>query len=408
MAHKSNNKSRIQNGSNRRWFEVLRFGIVGLLATIGCAAMVAYTASHWVERQVLTTDNWVAMVGPLPQAPVVTSALSGFITTHIFANVPIEQEIQNVLPPKAAFLANPLTSQLKSLTAKITGGVIKSDNFETIWTAANRKAMDRLTMNARGQTKPPSAKLEQKFSLNINDVKSKISDKLGNTSTALPTLNVNSGKVLAITTDLKAKRERVWSYVRSVDYLSAVLPFVMLVSFFGALAFAQRRRRATLIIAASSIVLLLLELIALKQTKQSVLSQVRVPGNEPAISYIFDTLTHSLKNIINTWLVGWLVILVICILSGPYDWAVSLRKLVRLDKAKDSSFFAGWYAVRGWTNRNMYYVWIAIGGITLFWLAFAANVNNRVLSNSVLTALALIAIIYIIAHPRQKLIASGK
>ncbi|HSW79423.1 MAG TPA: hypothetical protein VLG47_01475 [Candidatus Saccharimonadales bacterium] len=401
MANQPKSKQSATDARSANWIRVLRFAIIGLLTAIGCAAMVAYTAAHWVERQVLTTDNWVAMVAPLPQAPVVTTALAGYVTTQIFTNIPVEQEIKDALPPRAAFLASPLASQLQTLTNKITNQIIKSDNFETIWTAANRKAMDRLTNNARGNTKPLSAKVNQKFNLDLNDVKSKISDKLGSTSVALPSLDQHTGKAIAIATDLKETRQRIWSYVRSIDYLSAVLPFMMLAAFFGALAFSHRRRRLIIIITASSIVLLLLELISLKTAKQSVLGQVKVAANEPAVSYIFDALTLSLKNIINTWLIGWIVILVICILSGPAGWAVSLRRLVRLDRIKESTFFNYWYGFRAWVKESIYYIWVVIAGALLFWLAFSASINNRLLTNSVLFALALIALVYIIANPHS-------
>src|SRR5579862_9353665 len=148
MANQPKPKQGAADAGSSNWIKVLRFGIIGLLTAIGCAAMFAYTAAHWVERQVLTTDNWVAMVAPLPQVPVVTSALAGYVTTQIFTNIPVEQEIKDALPPRAAFLASPLASQLQTLTNKIATQVLKSDNFETIWTAANRTAMDRLTNNA--------------------------------------------------------------------------------------------------------------------------------------------------------------------------------------------------------------------------------------------------------------------
>jgi hypothetical protein len=344
----------------------------------------------------------VATVAPLPQAPVVASALSGYVTAQIFNNVPVQSEIANALPPKAAFLASPLSSQLQTLTTKIANRVITGDGFQNVWVAANRTAMNRLVGNARGQTRPPGSKLEQKFSLNLNSIKSTLQNKLGTSASVLPALNVNSGKSLAITTDLKAKRERVWSLIRDIDYMSAVMPFVMLAAFLGALALAHDRRRVLLIIAGSSIVLLLLHLISIKALRQSVLDQVKVAGNQPAVGYIYDALTASLKNIVYTWLTFWVIILVVCVVVGPARWATALRKLLHVDHLKDSGFMAGWHTVRAWTHRYIYYLWLAVGVLMLLWLAFAAEVSTRLVSNSILTALALLAIIYIIAHPRDR------
>ncbi len=398
MANPITNEN-VERDATFRLAKILQISIVILLAAVGCAAVIGYSVAHWAERQILTTDNWVATVAPLPQTPVVASALSNYVTTQIFANVPVQQEITDALPPKAAFLASPLTSQLQSLTNKIANRVITSDNFETVWTVANRTAMNRLTSNARGQTQPLGAKLEQKFSLNLNDIKSTLQSKLGTSASALPALNTNGGKALTISTDLKAKRERVWGYIRDIDYLSAVLPFVVIASFLGALAFARNRRRALLAISGATIVLLLLELIAIKSLHQEVLNQVKVAGNQPAISYIFDTLTSSLKTIIYTWLIGWVLIAIGSMLVGPARWAVALRALLHVDSMRGSVFAAWWHSVRLWTKKHLYYLWVGAGLLLLIWLAFAAQVNNRLVSNSVLVALSVLSITYIIANP---------
>src|SRR5579862_2398197 len=121
----------------------LRLGMVMLLIFLGCIALVGSTVTHWVEHQILTTNNWVAVVSPIPKQPVVASAISGYVTTQLFANVPVSQEIADALPPKASFLAGPLASQLQSLTNAVTYRVVVSDAFTTVWTTVNRSAMDQ-------------------------------------------------------------------------------------------------------------------------------------------------------------------------------------------------------------------------------------------------------------------------
>src|SRR3569832_220572 len=96
------------------WVHRLRVALIGLLVLMGCMFFGAYVVVHWGERQILTTNNWVALVGPLPGQPVVSTALGRYVSNQVFAAAPIEQKITEALPEKAAFLAGPLTSQLNT------------------------------------------------------------------------------------------------------------------------------------------------------------------------------------------------------------------------------------------------------------------------------------------------------
>jgi hypothetical protein len=86
----------------------LRAGIVMLFAVVSCLALSAYVVVHWTERQILTTDNWVALVSPLPKEPVVSTALGSFIGSKVFDSAAVEGKVTDALPPKAEFLAGPI------------------------------------------------------------------------------------------------------------------------------------------------------------------------------------------------------------------------------------------------------------------------------------------------------------
>src|SRR5437660_702671 len=116
MADKMNPDIAAEDGETHKWRHRLRSAVTALLVISGCLSFSALVAVHWAERQIFTTDNWVAMVTPWPKQPAVYNALGSFISDQVFTNAPIQAEIADALPPKAAFLAGPLTGQLKSLT----------------------------------------------------------------------------------------------------------------------------------------------------------------------------------------------------------------------------------------------------------------------------------------------------
>src|SRR4029079_10465113 len=85
--------------------------VLVVLATLtGILALV----SNWVKRQVYDTDQWVATSSALLADDEIRSELSDYLTTQIFASGVVQDEVANLLPPKAAQLAGPASSGLRT------------------------------------------------------------------------------------------------------------------------------------------------------------------------------------------------------------------------------------------------------------------------------------------------------
>ena len=104
---------------------------------------------------------------------------------------------------------------------------MSSDAFQSIWTAANRVALNRVLTTARGQAPSAGSRIDQKVNIDIGSIKSQLSSKLGSVSTALPAANPGSNTSLNVSADLKQSRQRVRQVVRTADYLNSVLPYVI-------------------------------------------------------------------------------------------------------------------------------------------------------------------------------------
>jgi hypothetical protein len=382
---------------------ILRTVLIGVLVGLGCILFAAYTFVRWTERQVLTTDNWVTFVTPLPKQPEVSSALGNYITSQVFANVPVEQKVADALPAKAAFLASPLTDQLHSALNKATVRVVSSDGFQTIWSGAHRAAMNRLLATARGQTPPLQARIKEKFNINLSGAKDQLGSKAGSISNVFPSLKTGNAQPLALSADLQLKRERLHQFVRLVDFLAKILPLLVLTLFLGALALAYRRRITLMIISIAMIALWLLELIGLKIAHTHVLDQVKNKSYEPAISFIYNSLVASLQHIVYTGLVLAFIIIVFCLVAGKASWARSLRGMLHTDKLHETRPLRWWREARYWVRQHEYYIWLVSGLLVLVYLAFNAAVNWQTAINSLLIALSFIALIHIVATPRHSI-----
>lgn len=389
--------ARREHVSSFNWVRVV---LLWLLAAVACLAFSVYVAVHWVERQVLNTDNWVSMVAPLPKQPVVSTALGGVISDKVFAAVPVQQKVADALPPRAGFLAGPLTSQLHTITANASKRVVASDAFQTVWTGANRVAMGRLLATARGQTPPLQSRINERFNVNLSGSEGQLRQALGKASEAIPALQPAAHKTIAVSTNLHAGAQRVHQYVRTADTLNAVLPWVAIASFLGAVALSHRRRRTIIVLAAVVIGLMFLELIAVKVGRQTVIDAVRNPANVSAVGYVFDTLLHGLKQSIYVVLAVMVLLIAVLQLAAPVPWAAHAREYVHLEQIRDSRVMAGWHAARRWVRRWEYYLWVGIAAVILGILALATNVvSGQAAINALLAILSLLALVHIIASP---------
>ncbi|HSX29068.1 MAG TPA: hypothetical protein VLE73_00750 [Candidatus Saccharimonadales bacterium] len=373
-----------------------------VLVLISGIALSVFVVVHWAEQQLLTTDNWVALVAPLPKQQVVSDALGAYIGNSVFSAVPVQNKIADALPPRAAFLADPLAGQLQELTVKAARGAVQSDTFQTIWSGANRIALNRLLATARGETPPLQAKINERFNLDLSNASGQVQKALGSAAQALPALQPAAHKTIALSTDLKAKPQRVHQVIRTLDYLAAILPVLSIASLLGALAVSDRRRKTVMAFSGTIIILMFIELIALKVLRGQVLDQVHRPENIPAISYIFDTLVIWLRHMMYWVLAGATVVLAICLVLGYDKWMRGIRRLVHFERLTNSALFTWWHTVRGNVRTWEAYVCAGIAAVVLGYAALFMTITTRSATNALLLVLGLCALTHIIATPPSK------
>jgi hypothetical protein len=143
----------------RRQFAVLALRRVAaaVFITITAFALVAGVVGLWAATTVLSTDRWVSTVAPLPKDPKIAAAVAEYSTTQVFETLDLQQRIETVLPPQAAFVAGPITGQLRGTVRSTVVNVMQSDRFQTIWVELNRRVHDRVLAIVEGRSEVVSA-----------------------------------------------------------------------------------------------------------------------------------------------------------------------------------------------------------------------------------------------------------
>jgi hypothetical protein len=374
--------------------------VTGVLLFIASLVFAAYTLVWWTERQILNSDNWVSYSSQLPKNPEVASALSDKLTNQIFANVPVEERVAEALPPRAGFLAAPLTSQIQNRTTDLVTRAIESDTFQSVWTGANRLAIDRVLNQARQDNSSASERISEKFNVNLASIQPLIEERLDKDSPISPALKEGGEKIYGVTTDLKVAREHIRDFVRTTDSLYVALPAVFAASFLGMLAFASDRRRSLITLAMIAILLLLIELVAIRYGRQQILSRVENSQYIPAVSHIFDSLLSSLRQMIGWLIAFWALVSVFALAAGNSGWAVAVRKTLRIYDLSSNRAVAWFRRVRTSIAQYRFMIWGVIVVLVLIYLAFIGSVTTLAIVNSMLIGLSLVFLVQILSDSR--------
>jgi hypothetical protein len=127
-------------GRRQRRVTVLRQIVAAVLVFIAALGVTASVIGVWAGRTTLDTDRWVETISPLSEDPAVRAAVSTYTTEQIFSTLNVEQRVKEALPPRAAFLASPLTGQVHGFVQSSVTKALASPQFAELWPAINRVA----------------------------------------------------------------------------------------------------------------------------------------------------------------------------------------------------------------------------------------------------------------------------
>lgn len=131
-------------GRRRRRVMTLRRIVAALLVVIAALGVTLSVVGVWAARTTLDTDRWVETVAPLDEDPAVRAAVSTYVTDQIFDTLNVQERVEEALPPRAAFLATPLTGQVRGFVQSSVNNVLASEQFAQLWPEMNRVAHQQI------------------------------------------------------------------------------------------------------------------------------------------------------------------------------------------------------------------------------------------------------------------------
>jgi hypothetical protein len=286
----------------------------------------------WASRTLLDTDRYTETVAPLAQNAAIRDSVAVTAVDNIFAKTNAETEIRDALPPKAAFLAPQLSSSLRTYGIQIAEKALATQQFQTLWTEANRRAHARIvpallsgTGGRGGNVSVSQGTLTLDMTGVVADVKAALAARGLTFVNRVPDTAAGGD----VTLFQSAQLGQLQSALRTLQTLSVALPVLSLLAFVGAIAAAPDRRRALLWVGVTAILAMIAIAAVLALARDAYVSSppLGILSGTAAVAF-FDTLIRFLQNAVRTVAVLGLVLLIGAALAGPSRAATGLRHAV--------------------------------------------------------------------------------
>lgn len=396
MPKKSNPKN-IKQTRFKKFFRVLRSAGIWLAICLSVISVTSLSVIHWTEQNLLNTDKWTVFSGKLLKDEQVTDALASYFTSQVFEVASVEDYVSQALPPRAAFLAQPLTNQLRELTNRTTKELVTSDTFNSVWTGANRIAHSRLIDSARSSSQTEQSP-RQVFNIDVSAARDQIRQRLGKSSeVAVPQ---RDSRALNIKADLQASARSIKSYIQKIDFAYSVLPLFALASILCALALSINRKKTTRYISGGVVLLALAQLAGVSALRPVVINKVEQASYHSAAGSVYDAVLNTFNSIVYFALAVAAIIWFLTILADSKKFKQVVVKYLNWLRFKKTLVFSHIANARRLALDYKLKIWSGLIIVWMIALAFFVDISWASAINSLLLLVSAISLVQIFCLSR--------
>src|SRR5450631_2256464 len=149
-----------------------------VLVVVACILSVLSVVTVFARNQLLNTDTYVSTVAPLASNPAIQTQVAKKVSENLIARTNVGAQVKNALPPKAGFLATPITSGLETVTNELALKAVQSQQFYAFWVAANRASHKQLVALLTGSNGGSVSSQNGKVTIDLSQVEVQVKKKL--------------------------------------------------------------------------------------------------------------------------------------------------------------------------------------------------------------------------------------
>ena len=299
------------SGSSHRWKRISSW----VLVVVACILSVLSVVTVFARNQLLNTDAYVNTVAPLASNPAIQTQVAKQVSQNLITRTNVESRVKQALPPKAGFLATPITSGLETVTDELALKAVQSEQFYTLWVGANRAAHKQLVAVLTGSSEGSLSSKNGKVTIDLSQVEVNVKEKLDAKGITVFD-KVPAVKGLNFVLFQSKDLTKIQKLIKLLNDLAIVLPIVALVCFAGAVALARNRRRGLVRAAIGLAVSMAAILVVLAVARNQYLSGLSPNQSVAANQAVIDTVTGALREAVRIILVASALIAIVALVAG--------------------------------------------------------------------------------------------
>jgi hypothetical protein len=344
------------------------------LVIIATTLLTVGNLVFWFGNTIVKPDRFVAATQPIIKNQNVQQSMALYTTNNIFKNIDVEKITEQVLPPRAAFLAPQLASQVKSVTHKTLQTTLAKPKFQDKWNNVLATQHARFINFA--------AKYKGDGSISLNDAYNQLDASLQNTKLAFLSNKTLPPKVGSITLVNATWLPAFHKLVVNIDTwrLLSVTLFVLCVAL--AVWLSNNRRKTLYILSASASIFMLITLVALRIAREAI-AQKTDPQYSDGVRSAVQIFLHPLVTQTTTIFFAFILVAFVAWISSASPSAAAVREKVGLlfsGKLHARLFNGGSNKYADWVGRNKHLLqWGAVAVIALIMLVVRLTLKSLIL-----------------------------
>jgi len=375
-------------GHGPRWRRISAW----VLLVLACLLSVLSVVTVFARNQLLNTDAYVNTVAPLASNPAIQTQVAKQVSGNLIARTNVETRVKDALPPRAGFLATPITSGLETATNELALKAVQSQQFYTLWVAANRASHKQLVAVLTGSGGGSVSSKNGEVTIDLSQVEVNVKKKLDAKGITVFD-KVPAVKGLNFVLFQSKSLVTIQKLTKLLNDLAIVLPIIALL-LFAAVVVLTRNRRRGLVRAATGLALsMAVILVAVAVARNQYLSGLSPNQSVAANQAVIDTVTATLREAVRIILIVAAVIAIVALIAG--------NRHVRGWMAGDDA--PGWMTgpVHAFAVRHRRGLQWGTLGLGLLVLVIWSNPTTLVAIIVVLIALAIVGLVGLFAGRRS-------
>jgi hypothetical protein len=228
-------ESRSGAGSTRR---VVAIVLIVLASLIGFFSVFAL----WIKRQALETETWTRTSSQLLENEEIRDAVADFLVAKLYANVDVEDQIAQRLPPEFQGLAGPAAGGLRQAATAGAQRALEQPRVQAAWENANRVAHEKLLLLLDDEL-PGASTGGGVVTLDLRTILAQIGNQVGIGDNLADKLPQDAAQIEILQADELEQAQEATQLLRTLAWFLTALTLVL----YGVAIFINRgRRRETL------------------------------------------------------------------------------------------------------------------------------------------------------------------